>query len=301
MKTTNRSKEIVLALHRTSLSEPVFKRLGFRTGMSGAERDTWKASHQEELSDKLKNLLRKYKLPMYLLNFLDWLLLATDEEINQLKAYVRNPRGSAPKAYLYLAKPAFQFGFPFRMGWLTDAGYRLAIMTEERPGHWQIWSSQGSADTRDSEVEDALTFSPVLLKQMLHASGDFLVRGNLDLFDALSWRELGKFLAKVKKGIGMGKPLGLVAGRQKGAVVRRKRILGGMSWDEVQILVAQQPGCYNQLYNEYANFCSAEYVKEFNQSNQGEAPPLEEKRKARKNAILNFARHVKKPVPPHVK
>ena len=299
VRMVNRNLKICLAL-LPELSR-LRLRLQYRTGISVAERDTWKAAHGEELNDELKNVLKQHKLPLYLLTFLEWLFLATEEEVTRLKAYIRNPRGEAPAAYYHLVMPAFQFNSPFRMGWLTDAGYRVAIMTEEKPGYWQIWGMQVWGDTRDPSLGDALTFSPALLKQMLRDSGDFVVRGNLDLFDAHSWRELGKFLAQVKKGKGMGKPLGLVAGRQKGAVVRRKRVLEGMSWPEIQILVAEQPQLYNRLHNEYANLCTEQYREEFKQGHRGQAPPPTQQRQVRKNAISNFRRYVKRLVPPHLK
>ncbi|MFC2039714.1 hypothetical protein ACFLTW_00860, partial [Chloroflexota bacterium] len=218
----NRNLKICLAL-LPKLSR-LRRQLQYRTGISAVERDTWKASNGEKLRNELKNVLLQYKLPLYLLNFLDWLFFATEEEVTRLKAFIRNPRGETPAAYNYLLEPAFQYSSPFRVGWMSDTGYRVAIMTEEKPGYWQIWGTQmWGGDTRDPLSGDALTFSPVLLKQMMRGSGDFVVRGNLDLFDAHSWRELGKFLARVKKGRGMGKPLSLVAGRQKGAIVKRKR------------------------------------------------------------------------------
>jgi len=150
-------------------------------------------------------------------------------------------------------------------------------------------------------LDDNQAFSPMLLKQMLRDSGDFVVRGSLDLFDAHSWRELGKFLSRVKKGKGMGKPLGLVAGRQKGAIVRRKKVLQGMSWQEIQILVAEEPRLYNRLQNDYANHENARYREEFKKSNPGQDPPPTEQRRIRKNAISNFRRYVKKLVLPRVK
>jgi len=275
------------------------RQLQYRTGISAGERDTWKASNCEELRSELKNVLMQYKLPLYLLNFLEWLFLATEEEVVRLKAFIRNPRGKVPAAYYYLVEPAFQFNSPFRVGWMTDTGYRVAIMTEEKPGYWQIWGTQMWGDTRDSSLDD--TFSPVILKQLLCDSGDFVVRVNLDLFNAHSWRELGKFLANVKRGKGMGKPLGLVAGRQKDAIVRRKRVLYGMSWPEIQVLVAEKPGLYRRLQNEYVTHMNARYRDELKQSHQGQYPPPTEQRRVRENAILNFARYVKKPVPPQVK
>jgi len=296
----NRNLKICLAL-LPELSQ-LRRQLQYRTGISAVERDTWKASNGENLRSKLKNVLKQYKLPLYLLNFLEWLFLATEEEVTRLKASVRNPRGETPAAYNYLVMPAFQFSSPFRVGWMTDTGYRVAIMTEEKPGYWQIWGTQmWGGDTRDRSLDDTQTFSPVLLKQMLRDSGDFVVRGSLDLFDAHSWRELGKFLARVKKGKGMGKPLGLVAGRQKGAIVKRKRVLQGMSWQEIQILVAEQPQQYNRLQNEYANHENARYREEFRQSKPGQDPPSTEQRRIRKNAISNFRRHVRKPVLPRAK
>lgn len=211
--------------------------LQYQTGISAAERDTWKADHGKELNDELENVLKQYKLPLYLQTFLEWLFLATEEEIIRLKEYVRKPQGETPQGYYHLVMPAFQLNSPFRASWFTDAGYRVAILTVEEPGYWQIWGTRMWID-RDQSSGAAITLSPVLFNKILGDSGDFVVRGNLDLFDVHSWRELGKFLAQVKKGKGMGKPLGLVAGRQKGAAVRRKKVLDGMSWDEVQILVA---------------------------------------------------------------
>ncbi len=279
------------------------RQLQYRTGISDVERDNWKDSHGEKLRSELKNVLKHYKLPLYLLNFLEWLFLATEKEITRLKAFIRNSRGEAPAAYNYLVMPAFQFNSPFRVGWFTDAGYRVAIMTEEKPGFWQIWGTQmWGGDTRDRSLDDTQAFSPVLLKQMLRDSGDFVVRGSLDLFDAHNWRELGKFLARMKKGKGMGKPLGLVAGRQKGAMVKRKTVLNGMSWQEIQILVAEEPQLYNRLQNEYVSLCTEQYREEFRQNHAGQSPPAGAvQRRIRKNAISNFRRFVKKLVMPRVK
>ena len=241
LRMIHRNLKICLAL-LPQLSQ-LRRQLQYRTGIAAVERDTWKASNGEKLRSELKNVLMRCKLPLYLINFLEWLFLATEEEVTRLKAFIRNPRGEVPSAYNYLVMPAFQFNSPFRVGWLTDAGYRVAIMTVEKPGYWQIWGTQmwGGATRDPSLGDDTQTFSPAVLKQMLRDSGDFVVRGSLDLFDAHSWRELGKFLDRVKKGKGMGKPLGLVAGRQKGAIVKRKKVLQGMSWQEIQILVAEQP------------------------------------------------------------
>jgi len=301
LRMIHRNLKICLAL-LPKLSQ-LRRQLQYRPGISTVERDTWKASNGEKLRSELKKVLKWYKLPLYLLNFLEWLFLSTEEEVTRLKAFIKNPRGEVPAAYNYLVKPAFQFSSPFRVGWFTDAGYRVAIMTEEKPGYWQIWGTQmWGGDTRNRSLDDNQAFSPVLLKQMLRDSGDFVVRGSLDLFDAHSWREMGKFLARVKKGKGMGKPLGLVAGRQKGAIVKRKKVLNGMSWQEIQILVAEQPQQYNRLQSEYANLCTEQYREEFRQSHAGQSPPAGlEQRQIRKTAISNFRRQVKKLVLPRVK
>jgi len=300
LRMTRRNLKICLALlPELSLLR---RELQYRTGISVVERDTWKASNGEKLRSELKNVLKRYKLPWYFLTFLEWLFLATEEEVTRLKAYVRNPRGDAPAAYNYLVEPAFQFNLPFRADWANDAGYRLVIMTVEEPGYWQIWGTYFWEDAAgDRLLSDNQTLSPVLLRQMLQDSGDFVVRGSLDLFDAHSWRELGKFLARMKKGKGMGKPLGLVAGRQKGATVKRKKVLRGMSWEEIQILVAQQPQQYTRLQNEYVSHENALYGEEFEHSHAGQSPPGIAQRQVRKNAISNFRRHVKKPVLPRTK
>lgn len=300
LRMIRRNLKICLAL-LPELSQ-LRRELQYLVSISDVERDTWKASHGEKLRSELKNVLKQYKLPLYLLNFLEWLFLATEEEVVRLKAFIRNPRGEVPVAYNYLVEPAFQFNSPFRVGWMTDTGYRVAIMTVEKPGYWQIWGTQiWGDDTRNRSLGDTQTFSLVLLKQMLRDSGDFVVRGSLELFDAHSWRELGKFLARVKKGKGMGKPLGLVAGRQKGAIVKRKRVLQGMSWPEIQILVAEQPRLYNRLQNDYATYENAQYREEFRKGHPEQDPPSTEQRRIRKNAISNFRRYVKKPVLPQAK
>jgi len=275
------------------------RQLGYRIGMSAMERDTWKASHTTETRKNLKQILNKYKLPMYLLPFLEWLFLATDDEISRLKAYVRNLSGKTPLAYNYLVMPAMQFRSPFRTGWVTEGGYSVAIMTVEEPGYYQIWGTPTWSTTREPDEEQ--DFSPATLTRVLQDSGDFVVRGNLDLLDVDSWRALGKFLARVKKGKGMGKPLGLVAGRQKGAMVRRKRVLHGMSWSEIQTLVAEQPAQYNKLHNAYANHMTDRYREEFKQSHAGQDPPSTEQKLVRTNAISNFRRNVKRLVPPQLK
>jgi hypothetical protein len=171
----------------------------------------------------------------------------------------------------------------------------------EENGLWQVWGNQIWSYTRDVSTVDSENLSPATLRQILRASGDFVVRGNLDLFDADSWRSIGKFLAQMKKERGMGKPLGLVAGRQKGAVVRLKRVLRGMSWREVQILVAEEPRHYRRLQNEYANLHVKQYREEFKKSHGGNEPPLVEARRVRKSAIINFCRYVKKPAMPQLK
>lgn len=149
----HRNLKICLAL-LPELSQ-LRRQLQYRPGISIVERDTWKDSNGEKLRSELKNVLKQYKLPLYLLDFLEWLFLATEEEVTRLKAFVRNPRGEAPAAYYYLVMPAFQFSSPFRVGWLTDTGYRVAIMTVEKPGYWQIWGTQmWGGDTRDPSLGD---------------------------------------------------------------------------------------------------------------------------------------------------
>ncbi len=139
------------------------RQLQYRPAISAVERDTWHDSHGEKLRSELKHVLKHYKLPLYLLNFLEWLFLATEEEVTRLKAFVKNPRGEVPAAYYYLVEPAFQFNSPFRVGWMTDTGYRVAIMSEEKPGYWQIWGAQmWGSDTRDRSSGDTQTFVLVL-------------------------------------------------------------------------------------------------------------------------------------------
>ncbi|MFC2042002.1 hypothetical protein ACFLTV_00660 [Chloroflexota bacterium] len=60
-------------------------RLQYRTGISTVERDTWKAAHGDKLRREPKNVLIQYKLPMYLLTFLEWLFLALDNGLTPMK------------------------------------------------------------------------------------------------------------------------------------------------------------------------------------------------------------------------
>ena len=101
----HRNLKICLAL-LPKLSQ-LRQQLQYRPGISAVERDTWKDSHGEKLRSELKYVLKHHKLPLYLLNFLEWLFLATEEEVTRLKAFIRNPRGKVPVAYNYLVEPAF--------------------------------------------------------------------------------------------------------------------------------------------------------------------------------------------------
>jgi hypothetical protein len=278
------------------------RRLQYPSDVSAADRDSWQLLHSEELTSELTNMLKRYKLPAYLLPFLEWLFYAIKRGVAPLEVYAKYPSATlSPQVYNLLAMPAFQFNSPFRGGWVSAAGYHVAILTVEENGLWQVWGNQIWSYTRDVSTVDSENLSPATLRQILRASGDFVVRGNLDLFDADSWRSIGKFLAQMKKERGMGKPLGLVAGRQKGAVVRLKRVLRGMSWREVQILVAEEPRHYRRLQNEYANLHVKQYREEFKKSHGDKEPPLVEARRVRKNAIINFCRYVKKPAMPQLK
>ena len=253
-----------------------------------AERETWKVANNKELLKRLGSLLQKNNLPSYLLQPIQFLFLATDDEIRQLEKYHRYPHGNPPEGYFLFLMPAFQFNTPYRWGWVVDPGYRVAILTVQEEAPWQVWG-----DTADISLTS--------LQEMLRASGDFIVRGNLNVFGVDSWRELGVFMAKMKKESGMGKPLGLVAGRQKGRRVRLKRIMRKLSWPEIQMLVVEDPGSVTKLQNEYAHLCVARFREEFSKSHMGQDPPLAEQKLVRKSAISNFARRIKKPIKTHAK
>ena len=114
---------------------------------------------------------------------------------------------------LLLCAPAFHFGPPTSLTWPEEAGYQTVVLVKQEGGPWGMWGNLHgiSEDARWS---------------LLRKSGDFLVRGNLELFDVASWRRIGKTLSDLKREGHMGERLGLVRGGRKGRSKARKKVLG---------------------------------------------------------------------------
>lgn len=255
--------------------------LGYSSQMSLDEYLAWKQSKANEINNSIKQLLKEFNVPEYQLPIIKWLFEASESDIDELKHYCKNPSGIPPKAYYLLYAPAYEFSAPSSFWWTEETGYRIAVLTREKAGYWQIWG-----DLRG--IPDKAWWS------FIQQSGDFVLRGNLDVFDVDSWRRIGKFLSAFKKERSMGIKLGLVAGGQKGRLKAKKYILRDMTWLDIRNIVAQEPRKYNQLCNEYANAKRKEFVEGYEARYRGQLPSVTEQREARRKAIRNFTVNVRK-------
>ena len=93
---------------------------------------------------------------------------------------------------------------------------------------------------------------------------------------------------------GFGDKLGLIPGGKKGSPKKTKHILGDFTWADIQIAVTQDSKQYNRLCNAYAAAKRKESEIRYRQKHGGQSPSLAKLAVARKNAIQNFIKHVKK-------
>jgi len=278
-KMAKRNLRIALAVRPRLLS--IKKGLGYKTEMSKIEYDAWKESKADEIRNNVLKMVKELSLPMDQLPFINWLFEVTAEEFTKLKDYCNNPKGNPPESYSLIYSPAFEKLSPGGLGWAEETGYRVAVVTWEKNLYWRMWG-----DVRDVPQKAAWSF--------LQRSGDFVIKGNLDTFDVESWRRIGNMLSGFKRRKGFGKKLGLIPGGKKGRPIRKKYILGDLTWADIRITVMQDSKQHNQLCNAYATAKRKEAQIRYKQKHGGQSPSLAQIRVARKNAIQNFIKHVKK-------
>lgn len=282
-KMAKRNLRIALAVRPRLLS--IKKGLGYKIEMSKIEYDAWKESKADEIRNNVLRMVNELSLPLDQLPFINWLFEVTDEEFTKLKDYCNNPKGNPPGSYHLIYSPAFESLSPGGLGWAEETGYRVAVVTWEKNLYWRMWG-----DVRDVPQKAAWSF--------LRRSGDFVIKGNLDTFDVESWRRIGNMLSGFKRRKGFGEKLGLIPGGKKGRPKKKKHILGDLTWADIQIAVMQDSKQHNRLGNAYATAKRKESEIRYKQKHGGQSPSLAQLSVARKNAIQNFIKHVKKNVIP---
>ncbi len=281
-KMAKRNLRIALAVRPQLLS--IKKELGYKAEMPEMEYDAWKQSKADEIRNNVLRMVKELSLPLDQLPFINWLFEATDEEFTKLKDYCNNPKGNSPRHYNLIYSPAFENLSPGGLGWAEETGYRVAVVTWEKNLYWRMWG-----DVRDVPQKAVWSF--------LQRSGDFVIKGNLDTFDQESWRRIGNMLSGFKRRKGFGEKLGLIPGGKKGRPKKKKHILGDLTWADIQIAVMQDSKQYNRLGNAYATAKRKESEMRYQQKHGGQSPSLAQLSVARKNAIQNFIKHVKKTIP----
>lgn len=274
-----RNLRIALAL-RPKLID-LKEKLGYTPQMLPQQYSAWKTAKADKIQEGMLQLLKDHNIPIYQVPVIRWLFEAEESEVTELRTYCRKPTGIPPRTYYLLYSPAYQFESPTGLTWSGETGYRVALLTKEGAGYWQIWG-----DLRELPDKSWWAF--------MSKSGDFVVRGNLEVFDIDSWRRVGKLLSTVKKQTQMGKKLGLVVGGQKGRPKARKSILRGMTWVDIQNIVAQDPKQYNPLCHEYTRVKRQDFEEKYREKHDEPLPPGPQLRKAQKKALKNFAMHVKR-------
>jgi len=272
-------RNLKIALELRSKFGQLKKNLGFSSDMSSKEYITWKDLKAEEIRDGILQLVKDLNLPMDQLPFINWLFEATDEEIEELISYVNNPEGIPPKSYHLIYTPGYEsisIGGP---GWSEEIGYRVAVITREKE-HWRIWG-----DLRDVPEEAWWPF--------LQHPGDFVIKGNLEVFDVASWRRIGGVLSGLKSQKHLGKKLGLGAGGKKGKGKAKKIILGDWTWEDIQDIVLHDPTKYTELRKAYVDAKCEEFTKGYIKEHSSPPSPELIKKDIQKNAIKSYSAHVK--------
>lgn len=274
-------RNLKLALRLRPVLAQIREGLGFSIGMTLEQYATWKQENSSGIRIATDSLLEEYKVPGYQMPIIDWIFDASDEEIAELKEYCRKPSGEAPAAYRLLFGAMRQFSSPIGTGWAEETGYKVATLTRDIDGSWQVWG-------------DLRGLPGGSWRTLFKKSGDFVIRGNLDTFDIDSWRRIGRMLGTLKRAKGMGGKLGLVAGARRGKTQKKKIILRGMPWPELTQYVNDHPSEFNPLRNEYASMRLREYENEYRHYHGGTIPPEWEQLKVRYDAIRYFRTHLKK-------
>lgn len=269
-----RNLKIALAL-RPRLVQ-LKEELGYTPQMSPEEYTIWKESKAGKITEDVIKLLKDVNLPIDQSLFINWLFEASEADIAELKDYCKNPKGVPPESYYLLYSPAYESLSPRGLGWDEEIGYRVAVVTWEKNIYWRMWG-----DVRDVPEEAVWSF--------LQKSGDFVIKGNLDIFDVNSWRRIGNVLSGLKQKKGFGEKLGLVPGGYKGYSKTQKHILGNLTWGDIQNAVLQDPPKYDTLRSEYIDYRIKGYLEEY-----GNIPPEEEQEKERRRAMKSFQNHIKR-------
>ena len=212
---------------------------------------------------------------------IDWLFDAKDTQIEELQTFLKNPIGDEPEIFHLLYGAMRQFSAPDTRGWAEETGFRVAVRLIEEDDVHQFWG-------------DLRGLPEGSWKYLLQHPGDFMVLGNLSLFDIHSWKRTGDMLATLKKKRGMGKKLGLLPGIGKGMIRPKKKIVRDMTWRQIREAIHGNPDEEKKLCSEYVNKKSREYIEEYKDSHELQLPHGKEMRKVTEQARKYFNTMIRK-------
>ena len=132
-------RNLKLALRLRLVLAQTKEDLGFSTDMNPEQYTVWKRENSSRIREALDAVLEEHKVPGYQMSIIDWIFNASDEEIAKLEEYCRKPSGEAPAAYRLLFGAMRQFSSPVYTGWTEETGYRVATLTRDIDGSWQVW------------------------------------------------------------------------------------------------------------------------------------------------------------------
>ena len=235
------------------------KELGLPDTISKEEYQTWKQNNSSKIRSALDNLLQEYGIPLYQMPIMDWLFDADDKQIETLQAFLKNPAGEEPEIFRLLHGAMTQFSSPKARGWVEETGFRVAVRLIEEEGNHQFWG-------------DLRGLPEGSWRYLMRKPGDFMVLGNLELFDIRSWRRTGEMLAGLKKQRGMGKKLGLLPGSGRGMIRTKKIVLRGMTWQQIREAIFENPDEEADLRSAYIKERKKQDIKEYRYFHGGEMP-----------------------------
>lgn len=131
------------------------------------------------------------------------------------------------------------------------------------------------------------------LEQIFKKKGDYVIRGNLGLFHADAFREVGKWLKDIKSKIDAGKVFDIKVGRPQGYMPARKKVLGNMTWDEVIHRICQDSKEANRLENQYLSERTRKFEQRYKRKH-GCSPPSDQVVNERKKAMRYFNKQLKR-------
>ena len=99
-------RNLRIALNLRPRLQQLLQQLGYSSKMSPDELTVWQNAKRKETDDGVTELLKDRGIPRYQLPIIEWLLWATDEEVEALNAYCKSPKGTPPRAYYLLFSPS---------------------------------------------------------------------------------------------------------------------------------------------------------------------------------------------------